>query len=612
MKLWAKLLIASALFGLTAAKPVSAQGQLYSNIAWRYTPAGAFPASGAIITICSSSATGTPCTPTVTVYQNSTLTTPVVLVNGGLPTCTTSPQVGCLDGLGNFSFYVTPGTYTYTATGSGLTAYGPIPFGVSCVAGSTCVTTSGNNTFTGTDNFTGPFSAIFSGPSPWYDVTSPTFGAKCDGATDDTTAIQAALTAANGGGQVFSPPGKTCVIASALSMNSFTGVKVLGGFAANPFIGNTQSVWKFTGTCGAGACLSVQNAAAVNFSNIGLWFSGASTAPALNLTGSGQVGFHGTAISGPSAVSTLAPLVLDQGTNYVVFDEWTLFQWAGVFVEGPVNNGATFSDNTIFSEVVFQDPTVAAIQNASVNWVVRGSSYQMLISGFTCAPFLQNVGGFTNQQDLLVEGSTFNTSANCSNTFSLFSLPAVAGNLGGATFLSNLFIPGTAGGGTQTAITAGNGQFITALGNTFNFSNTIFSIGTGVSLNIGPNNYTTLGTFLSGTPASGSVLDNNGKTTIYGSPIATGLQCGTIAAGGACANTTTALQHCTAGIATLSGGTSTITGISPAFTSSSSFYVTTNDVTTIANASKGVPASGSSITFTGTGTDNIQFIACGG
>jgi hypothetical protein len=117
LKLCVKLLIASALFGLTAAKPVSAQGQLYANQAFRYTPAGMFPASGAIVTICTVSATETPCTPTVTVYQDSGLTTPVVLVNGGLPACTASPQFGCIDGLGNFSFYASPGAYTYSVTG---------------------------------------------------------------------------------------------------------------------------------------------------------------------------------------------------------------------------------------------------------------------------------------------------------------------------------------------------------------------------------------------------------------------------------------------------------------------------------------------------------------
>lgn len=87
--------------------------------------------------------------------------------------------------------------------------------------------------------------------------------------------------------------------------------------------------------------------------------------------------------------------------------------------------------------------------------------------------------------------------------------------------------------------------------------------------------------------------------------------CGTIAAGGACVPATSGNSHCFSGIAILAGGTSTITAISPAFTNSTSYNVITNDLTTIANPSKGVPASGSSITFTGTGTDFLSFQACG-
>lgn len=90
------------------------------------------------------------------------------------------------------------------------------------------------------------------------------------------------------------------------------------------------------------------------------------------------------------------------------------------------------------------------------------------------------------------------------------------------------------------------------------------------------------------------------------------VQCGALATNAACANTLTVLEHCVSGTAALTAGASTITGISPAFTSTSSFTVITNDTTTISNPSKGVPASVSSITFTGTGTDVLNFVACGG
>lgn len=116
---------------------VFAQGSLYKDVVYRYTPAGIFAASGSTVTICTSGGTGQPCTPKVTVYSDSALTQPVA--NPLIP-CTVSPQFGCIDGLGNFSFYATPGAYTYTVTGIGIQAYGPIPANLSCIAGLTCLT----------------------------------------------------------------------------------------------------------------------------------------------------------------------------------------------------------------------------------------------------------------------------------------------------------------------------------------------------------------------------------------------------------------------------------------------------------------------------------------
>lgn len=68
----------------------------------------------------------------------------------------------------------------------------------------------------------------FAGPSPWYDITNSAYGAACNGSTDDTSAIQSALTAAQnaGGGQVYVPAGTSgpCVVASSLNMNGFKNV----------------------------------------------------------------------------------------------------------------------------------------------------------------------------------------------------------------------------------------------------------------------------------------------------------------------------------------------------------------------------------------------------
>lgn len=91
--------------------------------------------------------------------------------------------------------------------------------------------------------------------------------------------------------------------------------------------------------------------------------------------------------------------------------------------------------------------------------------------------------------------------------------------------------------------------------------------------------------------------------------------CGTIAANGACTNSQPAagVPHIVTGIATLASNTSTITGLSPAFTSSSTYYCVANDITTRANPVQAVPASGSTVTFTNTtgATDNISFMCIG-
>jgi hypothetical protein len=79
------------------------------------------------------------------IYSDSALTQPVP--NPLIP-CTISGQIGCLDGLGNATFYMTPGAYTYTITGSGLNAYGPIPRSTSCIPGLTCVAYNVPGTFT--------------------------------------------------------------------------------------------------------------------------------------------------------------------------------------------------------------------------------------------------------------------------------------------------------------------------------------------------------------------------------------------------------------------------------------------------------------------------------
>lgn len=150
MKRWVQLAFLAALLCL-GARNASAQSGFAQGMSFRYTPAGAFPSGASKITICTSAGAGTPCTPTVSLFSDSALT---MSVSNPLAQCTVSPQVGCIDNFGNFTFYATAGAYTYTVTGQGLTPYGPIPI----LAGPTSGSTTPNPlNLTATNNTSTPF-----------------------------------------------------------------------------------------------------------------------------------------------------------------------------------------------------------------------------------------------------------------------------------------------------------------------------------------------------------------------------------------------------------------------------------------------------------------------
>lgn len=201
--------------------PVSAQGSRHDDIV--FGPSG-HPIAGATITVCQATATGTPCIPLATIYTDATL-------------MVKSPNPFQADGIGNYHFYAPAGRYMVQISGpqiSGAITYPDVilPADVSSSGAGNNISAfgltlggnlsvAGNATISGTLSSTGfnpgtltptTLSVLgnetVTGPRPRVDVTA--FGAKGDNTTDDTAAIQAAITAAcgsgaTGGGSLYLP-----------------------------------------------------------------------------------------------------------------------------------------------------------------------------------------------------------------------------------------------------------------------------------------------------------------------------------------------------------------------------------------------------------------------
>lgn len=246
------------------ASPAAAQGSRKDDIV--FGPAG-HPIAGATVRVCQPTATGTPCTPLATIYTDATLTV-------------AAPNPFQADGIGNYHFYAPAGRYLLQITGpqiTGAITYPDVilPADVSSSGAGNNISTfgltlGGNLTVAGNATVSGTLSSTnfnpgtltpntvnvlgnesVGGPRPRVDVTA--FGAKGDGVTDDTAAIQAAITFVcnafrvnTGGGSIFFPPGVYILTqpqlpsTAAIFTPTCTGLHFLGGNGSGNAIGGAQ------------------------------------------------------------------------------------------------------------------------------------------------------------------------------------------------------------------------------------------------------------------------------------------------------------------------------------------------------------------------------------
>jgi hypothetical protein len=136
------LILLTLLVGM--ALPAMAQNSFFNDHALRYnTGFPAYPASGAVITVCQASGVGLPCTPLAPVCSSAT------------DTVCQSPNPFNADANGNFSFWAGPGQYQVTITGANVSGYTLTVFFPVTFNPTGNITFSGNNIFSGTNTHSG-------------------------------------------------------------------------------------------------------------------------------------------------------------------------------------------------------------------------------------------------------------------------------------------------------------------------------------------------------------------------------------------------------------------------------------------------------------------------
>lgn len=504
-------------------------------------------------------------------------------------------------------------------------------------------------TNTRVNNLSASGNVTVGGGKPWYDVTSSVFGAKCDGTTDDTTAIQAAATAANAahGGIVYIPPTKTCAIATNLVFDNFQNVRLTNGAGAFPFQGGATGGLKFTGT--SGPLISCKSCFGVRIDHLLLQYTGAFSGVFIEFGHSGlgfdsfnnYIGYNWIGKTGAGGGAVL--ISLDQADQTII--EGNHFSDGTVAIRGrnaPSGAGTDYSNNNTIQRNTFGNSGIAAfttafIQNLGTGNIVQGNDFEIGSSG---APTMAWSGAMSSSGSVIGNWDGDMTGV---ATFTKYAFPAnskwdVSGNLISAVSAN----VATFSLGNTSSLSIHGNNF--AEGSTFG---TFLTVGTSDTVSVEANSYGTLSAFLSGTPASGSATDNTGKTTLWGgaalngtisssgqiqSTIATGTAPFTVSSttsvatlqvsrhpivkscqgANPCANALSTDQlfvYDGGANYTLSGGTLTVTGFP--YTANNSFGCYAWDTTNAAN--KVIPSnnSGSSVTFTGITTDTFKFFCIG-
>jgi len=236
------------------------------------------------------------------------------------------------------------------------------------------------------------------------------YGAKGDGSTDDTGAVQRAITAAiaAGGGTVFLPPG-VYACHSTLNADGAKNVTIEGAAPVRSIVGwepNPRTDLKFTGS-GAGTFLSARQSHGFTVKNLNVSYNNA--------------GFTGTLIDvGKNADLSYFPAFIDchlTGTaaamgavlvdmNWVVEASVTrcVFEFGSIGIRGK-RTGGDYCNAVRVTDTRFANMGSTCISEPGTGWMVNGCVFEPLYGGAGVSAIKGSISGW--QENLTILGTGF-------------------------------------------------------------------------------------------------------------------------------------------------------------------------------------------------------------
>ncbi len=211
-----------------------------------------------------------------------------------------------------------------------------------------------------------------------HDVVG-TYGARGDGVTDDTAAINAALAAAQVvGGTVYFRAGGTYLCSGQLSVSNLVNVRLVGG-GAGP--SSSTGAWLLYTGGGTGNFLDFTGGNGVRLQNLGISYSSSSFTGTLVKFSVTNGTIRECALRGVGGTAAATYLLsLDAATE--VHLDGVFFDYAQYGLLGQAPSGASFSNVVKIANCTFNSNiAVGHIRNPAVNWHLDCCAFENLANG---------------------------------------------------------------------------------------------------------------------------------------------------------------------------------------------------------------------------------------